>query len=126
MTRTGITIRFMVREKASAHCAALSLNASPEMMAATNTPVPAAESQLIAKRAPSGFAFTGATGGTRWTRLCSAGMFQPGKESVPSNAPPNSVVWNFTLEKRLLRKAFTGGEPHTPQQMIRIPQGTQA
>ena len=60
MTSTGIFIRCIVCRNASFHWLALSPRTSPESSAATKTPVPAAESQLIAKRAASGFAFTGA------------------------------------------------------------------
>ena len=58
------------------HWAALNFKMSPVRMAAKTTPVPAAESQLMTNLAASGLAFTGATGGMRSTRLCSAGMSQ--------------------------------------------------
>src|SRR5246127_4535398 len=116
----------MVRMKASFHCVAFSLRTSPERSAATKTPVPAADSQLIAKRATSGLALTGATGGIRWTRLCSDGMSQTGSDSVPPNVEPSSVVVNLIPENRLLRYALTSGTPHNAQQAIRITHGIHA
>ncbi len=68
-----------------------------------NTPVPAAESQLIANTAASGLAFTGATGGMRWTRLWSAGICQAGRESEPANVEPKRVVLKVTPENRSFR-----------------------
>ena len=65
--------------------------------------MPAADSQLIANRAASGLALTGATGGIRCTRLCSDGMSHTGSDSVPPNVEPSSVVLNVTPENRLFR-----------------------
>src|SRR6266545_4909554 len=109
MTRTGIFIRRRVRAVASLHCARFILRTRPDSTAATNTPVPAAESQLIVKRAASGFALGAATGGIRCTRLCRAGISQPGSESVPLNLEPRSVVLILMSEKRPLRYAFQVG-----------------
>src|SRR2546427_6198201 len=103
MTRTGVFMRRAVRTMASFHWAALSLRNRPDRSAATNTPVPAADSQLMTKRAASGLAFGGATGGMRWTRLCRAGISHAGRESVPENVEPRSVVLKVTPEKRLFR-----------------------
>src|ERR1017187_9576266 len=116
MTSTGTFIRRAVRKKASFHWAAVKRSASPERRAATKTPVPAAESQLITKRAPSGFAPASAT----------AGMPHPGRESVPVNGEPRSVVLTFTSEKTLFSVVFHLGIPQMPQQRIRIIQGSQA
>src|SRR5436853_117788 len=54
MTRTGVFIRCMVCTKTARHCAADKRSTRPEMSPAANTPVPAAESQLMVKRAASG------------------------------------------------------------------------
>src|SRR4051794_39891876 len=108
------------------HCVAESLRTSPEMSAATNTPVPAADSQLIVKRAASGFAFTGATGGIRCTRLCRAGMSHAGSDSVPPKGEPRSVVLNLMPEKRLLRNALNSGIPQSAQHRIRMIHGVHA
>src|SRR5437763_243128 len=51
MTRTGVFIRCAVCLKTLFHCAAESLSTSPEISAATNTPVPAADNQLRVKSA---------------------------------------------------------------------------
>src|ERR1019366_1395279 len=126
MTSTGTFIRRAVRKKASFHWAAVKRSASPERRAATKTPVPAAESQLITKRAPSGFAPALATGGMRCTWLFRAGMSHPGRESVPVNGEPRSVVLTFTSEKTLFSVVFHLGIPQMPQQRIRIIQGSQA
>ena len=69
---------------------------------------------------------SGATGGMRCTRLCRAGMSQPGKESVPLKAEPSSVVLNLMLENRLFRYTRQVGIPQMAQQTIRIDHGTQA
>src|SRR6266568_2667254 len=108
MTRTGIFMRCSVREVASFHCAAFILRTRPERIAATNTPVPAADSQLMTKRAVSGFALAGATGGMRCTMLCSAGMSHAGREGAPENLEWRSVVLKVMLEKRPFRKSFQG------------------
>src|ERR1051325_4311812 len=126
MTSTGVFIRCAVWLKTLFHCAAESLSTSPELSPATHTPVPAAESQLMVKRAASGLAFTGATGGMRCTRLCSDGMSHTGSESVPANGEPRSVLLNFTPEKRPLRNALKSGMPQSAQQRIRTIQGVQA
>ena len=126
MTRTGVFIRCAVCLKTLFHCAAESLSTSPEISAATNTPVPAADNQLMVKRAASGFAFSGATGGMRCTRLCRAGMSHTGSESVPANGEPRSVVLNFTPEKRLFRKALNSGMPQSAQQRMRMIHGVHA
>src|SRR3954465_6219283 len=63
MTRTGIFMRRIVCTNTFLHWAAESLSTSPEMSAATNTPVPAADSQLIVKRAAAGLAFRAAPRG---------------------------------------------------------------
>src|SRR5437660_2442914 len=126
MTSTGVFIRCAVCLKTLLHCAADNLSTSPEMSAATNTPVPAADNQLMVKRAASGFAFSGATGGMRCTRLCRAGMSHTGSESVPANGEPTSVVLNFTPEKRLLRNALNSGMPQSAQQRMRMIHGVHA
>ena len=126
MTRTGVFMRRSVRLIDSFHCAPVMRSARPESSAATNTPVPAADSQLIVKRAASGFALAAAIGGIRCTRLWSAGMSQAGSESVPPKFEPRRGNWNFTPEKRLLRVAFQVGMPQIAQQAMRIAHGSQA
>src|SRR5258708_8822058 len=126
MTKTGIFMRCAVRPKASFHWAALSLSTRPERSAATKTPVPAADSQLIVNFAASGLALIAATGGIRCTMLCNHGISQAGSESVPAKGEPNKVVANFTSEKTLFRYFLKSGIPQSAQQMIRIPQGIQA
>ena len=126
MTSTGIFIRCIVCTNASFHCVAFSLSTRPERIAATNTPVPAADSQLIANRAASGLALTGATGGMRCTRLCSDGMSHTGSDSVPPNVEPSSVVVNLMPENRSFRNFLNSGMPHSAQQTIRITHGSQA
>src|SRR5713101_1214565 len=132
MTRMGVFMRRAVRTTASFHWAALNPRTRPETSAATNTPVPAAESQLMVKRAASGLALAGATGGMRWTMLCSAGMSQTGSESVPANLEPSSVVLKVTPEKRLFIAVLNFGKgvgpllPQSTQQKMRIAHGSQA
>src|SRR5581483_11859232 len=105
---------------ASIHCAGLSFSTNPVRIAATKTPVPAADNQLTANTAASGFAVSGATGGTLCTRLCSAGICHVGNDSVPPTADPSSVVLIFTLLNNPFRVVFQYGQPHRPQQAIRI------
>src|ERR1051325_4983408 len=126
MTRTGVFMRFSVREVASRHCAALSFRTMPVSIAATKTPVPAAESQLMANTAASGLAVTGATGGMRCTRLCSAGICQVGNDRVPPRAEPSSVVLIFTPLNRVFKYAFHLGIPQMAQHAIRIVHGIHA
>src|SRR4249920_475138 len=116
----------MVWPNAAFHCAAFSFNANPERTAATNTPVPAAESQLIVNRAASGFALMGAIGGIRCTRLCSAGISQTGSESVPPNVDPSSVVVNLMSAKMLFKYFLNSGTPHMAQQRMRMAHGSHA
>src|SRR5229473_6571418 len=125
MTRTGTFMRRAVRATASFHWAALSLRTRPDRSAATNTPVPAADSQLMEKRAASGLAVAPTTGGMRCTMLCSPGMSHTGRESVPANVEPRRVVLKATPDKTLLRYVFQAGIPQTAQQTIRIAQGSQ-
>src|SRR5450756_2233163 len=99
MTTTGVVMRRPVRTTASFHCVALKLRTKPDSTAAANTPVPAADSQLMTKRAASGLAPARAIGGVRCTRLGSAGISHAGKDSVPLNGEPRSVVLNVTPEK---------------------------
>src|SRR6266536_619979 len=108
------------------HCAALRRITTPDRSAATNTPVPAAESQLMTKRAASGLAFGATTGGIRCTRLWRAGMSQAGSERLPANVDPSSVVLKVIPEKRLLRVVFQAGMPQIPQQTIRSAHGSHA
>src|ERR1700733_11519656 len=117
-------MRRAVCRNACFHCAAVSPSTKPEMIAATNTPVPTAETQLSANCAPSGLALGGATGGMRCTRLCSPGMSHLGSDSVPVSLDPNSVVSSLTLAKTSLSQAFF--RPQTTQQAIRITHGSQA
>src|SRR5207249_2014664 len=119
-------MRRAVRTVASFHCAPLILRTRPDRIAATNTPVPAADSQLMVKRAASGLAPGSTTGGVRCTRLCSAGMSHAGSESVPVNGEPSNVVLKVTAENKAFRYFFHSGMPHTAQQMIRIAQGIHA
>ena len=119
-------MRRIVCTNASRHCAPDRPSTRPVRIAATNTPVPAAESQLITKRAASGLAFTGATGGVRCTRLCRAGMSHAGSDSVPENFEPSSVVEKVTFENRLFRKVLNAGVPQSAQHRIRMTQGIQA
>src|SRR5512140_2958217 len=99
---------------------------SPDNSAATNTPVPAADSQLIANFAASGLALIGATGGMRCTMLFRSGMSQTGSDSVPWNGEPSSVVLNVIAENRLFSQTLKPGTPHSAQQAIRITHGIQA
>src|ERR1044071_1606426 len=117
-------MRRSVCENACFHCARVSPSTKPEMIAATNTPVPTADTQLSVNCAPSGLAFGAATGGMRCTRLCSPGMSHLGADSVPVNFEPNSVVSNLTVPNRSLSQAFLS--PHTRQGAIRIAHGSQA
>src|SRR4051812_5313601 len=126
MTSTGIFMRRAVPTNASFHCAADSPSTSPDSSAATKTPVPAADSQLMAKRAASGFAFAGATGGTRITWLRRAGMSHTGSDSVPASGEPSSVVFTGTSAKTLLRAFFHAGAPHSAQHSTRITHGSHA
>src|ERR1700681_585160 len=126
MTRTGIFMRCKVRTKESFHCTALSLRTNPDRMAATNTPVPAADSQLMTNFAASGLALMGATGGIRCTRLFNDGMSQTGSERVPTNGEPSSVVVKVTPEKRLFRYFLKSGKPQIAQQRISITHGSHA
>ena len=107
MTSTGTRMRRAVAAMAIAHCFAVRRSISPESSAATNTPVPAAESQLRVKRAASGFAPGAATGGMRCTALCSAGISITGCEME-------------------LSVFLTAGLPHSAQQTIRIAHGIHA
>src|SRR5262249_11307016 len=126
ITSTGMRMRAIVRANASRHCAADSRSTRPESSAATNTPVPAADSQLMVKRATSGLALAGATGGMRWTRLCREGISHAGSDSVPAKAPPRSRVLNLTEENRLLSDFLNSGSPQIAQQAMRIAHGNQA
>ena len=119
-------MRLIVWAKAVRHCALLSFSAKPDRIAATNTPVPAADSQLIVKRAASGLAFTGAIGGIRCTRLCSDGMSQNGRDNVPPKVEPSSVVVNLMSAKRPFRNFLNSGMPQSAQHRIRITHGSQA
>src|SRR5664279_5184713 len=122
----GIFMRRRVRVVASIHWAALNFRVKPVSRAATKTPVPAAENQLMLKTAPSGLAFGSATGGMRCTRLCNAGICHVGSERVPANFEPSSVVLIFTLARRVLRWAFQVGMPQMAQQRIKMVHGNQA
>src|ERR1700693_2321299 len=104
-------MRCKVRMKESFHCTAFSLRTNPDRSAATNTPVPAADSQLMTNFAASGLALIGATGGIRCTRLFNDGMSQTGSESVPANGEPRSVVAKVTPEKRPFRYFLKDGQP---------------
>src|SRR5437016_9127160 len=123
---TGIFMRCSVWPNASFHCAALSLRTRPDKIAATNTPVPAADNQLIVNRAASGLALIGATGGIRCTRLCNVGMSQTGSESVPAKGDPSNVVAKVAPEKRLFRYFLKSGMPQSAQHRIRITHGIHA
>ena len=103
MTITGVFMRLPVLTIDSFHCWPFRPSTRPESTAATNTPVPAAESQLMAKRAPSGLALASTTGGTRCTMLCRAGMSQTGSDSVPLKAEPSSSVLKAMPENRPFR-----------------------
>src|SRR5437764_864340 len=83
----------------------------------------AADSQLMANRAASGLAFSGATGGMRWTMLCSAGISHTGSDRVPPKVEPSKVVVNFMPENRLFRKVLNSGTPQSAQQAIRMTHG---
>ncbi len=58
-------MRRAVRAIASFHCAAVNPRNSADRSAATKTPVPAVDNQLIVNVAASGFASGLATGGVR-------------------------------------------------------------
>src|SRR5205807_1653872 len=126
MTSTGVTMRRSVREIASFHCAADSRRTMPDSSAATNTPVPTADTQLSVNCAVSGLAPTAATGGMRCTRLWSAGMSHLGADRVPLSLEPNSVESIFTLPNRSLSHALFLGKPHTTQHAMRIAHGSHA
>src|SRR6266581_4020531 len=97
MTSTGVFIRRVLRATDSFHYFALMRKARLERSAAMNTPVPAAESQLMVNFAASGFAPGLPTGGVRCTLPSRSGMLQTGREIVPENFDPSSVVSNFTF-----------------------------
>jgi hypothetical protein len=119
-------MRFAVCTTACFHWLPVSPSTKPVMSAATKTPVPAAESQLIVNLAGSGFAFAGATGAVRCTWLCSAGMSHAGSESVPVKGEPSSVVFTGTFENALFRTFLSSGVPHSAQHAMRMTQGIQA
>src|SRR5258705_4283310 len=119
-------MRRRVWPKASRHCAALSLRTKPDSIAATNTPVPAADNQLMTNLAASGLALITATGGIRCTRLCNDGMSQTGSEKVPMKSEPKSVVPKVTPEKILFKYFLNSGIPHSAQQKISITHGNHA
>src|ERR1700694_3516073 len=119
-------MRCKVRMKESFHCTAFSLRTNPDSIAATNTPVPAADSQLITNFAASGLALIGATGGIRCTRLFNERMFHNGSESVPANGEPRSVVAKVTPEKRLFRYFLNSGKPQRAQHRINMTHGNHA
>src|SRR6266550_8794181 len=119
-------MRRSVWTRASFHCAPVNLSTKPDKIAATKTPVPAADNQLMVNRATSGFALIGATGGIRCTRLCSVGMSHTGSESVPAKGEPRSVVAKVTPEKTLFRYFLNSGIPQRAQQRIRITHGNHA
>src|SRR5437870_4694352 len=100
-------MRRAVRTNASFHCAAVRRSASPERIAATNTPVPAVDNQLKVNLAASGFASGLATGGIRCTWLCNDGMSHTGSENA-------------------LSVFLNAGIPHSAQQRIRIAHGIHA
>src|SRR5882672_560608 len=111
---------------ASFHCAAFSRRTSPDSSAAMKTPVPAAESQLIVKRAASAFALGAATGGIRCTMLCSDGISHTGRDKVPPKVEPNSVVLNVTPEKSVFMYFLKSGQPHSAQHRMRMTHGNHA
>src|SRR3954451_16653331 len=80
-------------------------------MAATKTPVPAAESQFTAHIAPSGLALGGATGGIRWTSWWRNGI------GTLTRVTPGTSVLSIVLNC---------GQPHRPTQAMSRTQGTQA
>src|SRR5437870_8978773 len=100
-------MRRAVRTNASLHCAAVRRSASPERIAATNTPVPAVDNQFKVNLAASGFASALATGGIRCTRLCSEGMSHTGAENA-------------------FRVFLNAGMPHKAQQRMRMAHGVHA
>src|SRR5579859_3709718 len=126
MTSTGIFMRFAVRENASLHCAAFMRRNKPERSAAKNTPVPAADNQLIVNTAASGFAPGFATGGMRCTFLSRSGIVHFGSERVQEKSEPRRVVLNLTLESELSSAFLYAGDPHNAQQRIRIVHGIHA
>src|SRR5262252_1692349 len=126
MTRTGVFMRLSVLVTASFHWSAFMRSTRPVKREATKTPVPAAEIQLMVKRAASGLAVAAATGGMRCTMLWSAGMSQAGSESVPAKGEPRSVVLMGTPAKSSLKAFLMGGHPQMAQHMIKIAQGNHA
>src|SRR6266576_193673 len=119
-------MRCSVWTKASFHCAPVNRSTKPDRIAATKTPVPAADNQLMGNRATSGFALIGATGGIRCTRLCRAGMSHTGSERVPAKGDPSNVDAKVTPEKRLFRYFLNSGMPQSAQHRIRITHGIHA
>src|SRR6266702_6411372 len=126
MTSTGIFILRSVCAIACFHCGPRMRRASPDSSAATNTPVPAAEIQLMVNTAASGLAFGGATGGVRWTWRCSAGISHFGSDAVPASLPPSRLVSNLAPESALFIEVFTVGLPQRAQHAMRIAHGVQA
>src|SRR6185503_18158125 len=126
MTSTGTFMRLAVRAIASRHWAARRRSARPVSSAARNTPVPAADSQLMVKRATSGLAPAAAAGGIRCTRLCRCGISQAGADSGPDNEDPKRWVLMVTADNEPLRYFFQVGAPQMAQQTIKMAQGSQA
>src|SRR4051812_40677576 len=112
--------------KASFHWVSDSPSTKPVNTAATKTPVPAADNQLIVNLATSGLALTTATGGIRCTRLWSDGMSHTGRESVPANGEPSSVVLSLTSEKMPLSHVLNDGVPQSAQHATRMIHGIHA
>src|SRR5207244_6551563 len=97
-------------------------SASPERMAATNTPVPAVDNQFKVNLAASGFASGLTIGGIRCTRLCSDGISHTGRENelsvflnagIPHNAQQrmrmaDSVHANIVFVKSLCSLCLCG------------------
>ena len=82
---------------------ALNFNTIPVRIAATKTPVPAADSQLMENTAASALALGGATGGMRCTSPCREGICQVGSDKVPPRAEPSRVAWILTALKMPFR-----------------------
>src|SRR3954471_9546836 len=122
----GVFIRPRVCAIACFHCAPDIPSTRPVSSAATNTPVPAADSQLSTNCAASGLALAAPTGGIRWTRLWSAGMSHTGRDSVPVSLEPNSVVSNLVPASRPSSQSLLDLKPQNTQHAIRIAHGSHA
>ena len=83
-------MRLAVRATACFHCAPDSRSTRPVRIAASTTPVPAADSQLIVNFAASGLAPPG-RGRHALHQVVQCGISQTGSDNGPPNFEPKSV-----------------------------------